>query len=253
MHIVNARVVETKALSKNILLKKFHSPEIARNVAPGRFVNVKVSEFGDPLLRRPFSVCDADGDEFYLMFDVTGKGTRILAGKQNDETIDVLGPLGNGFTLEGDYETALLVAGGLGAAPFPLLVKRLAGKRVLAFLGGRTRAAVPDYGIPNAVVASEDDSGDFRGTVVDLLRERANELDASTTKIFACGPNAMLKALQTFCRDEGFACEASLECAMACGFGVCQGCPVEVKSTPDRYALVCKDGPAFDLHDVTLP
>lgn len=253
MHIVNARVVETKALSKNIILKKFHSPEVARNVSPGQFVNVKVSEFGDPLLRRPFSVCDVEGDDFYLMFDVTGKGTRILAEKRDGETIDALGPLGSGFTIEGDYSTAAIVAGGLGAAPFPLLAKRLEGKKIVAFLGGRTRAAVPEYGLTNTVVAAEDDSGDFRGTVVDLLRERKDELDVSATKIFACGPNAMLAALQTFCREEGYACEASLECAMACGFGVCQGCPVEVKSNPDRYALVCKDGPAFDLLDVTLP
>ena len=97
MFITNAPVVETIELENQIFLLKIYSPEIASVIYPGQFLNIRVSESYFPLLRRPFSVCDVEDDHFYLMFNVYGEGTRILAHKHKGEVIDILGPLGNGF------------------------------------------------------------------------------------------------------------------------------------------------------------
>ena len=143
MFIVNSPVVETKQVHENIFIQKLHSPEIARLIKPGQFLNIRVSENSFPLLRRPFSICDVDGDNIFLMFNILGEGTRILSHKQPSDLIDILGPLGKGFNLDGNYETAIIVAGGLGAAPFPYLTRELKGKKnILSFVGGRTKQDV---------------------------------------------------------------------------------------------------------------
>ncbi len=121
MFIVNSPVVETLQVHENIFIQKIHSPEIARIVKPGQFLNVRVSINSFPLLRRPFSICDVDGENIFLMFNVLGEGTKILANKQKGDLIDILGPLGNGFNLNDDYKNAIIVAGGLGSAPFPFV------------------------------------------------------------------------------------------------------------------------------------
>ena len=129
MFIVNSLFVETKQVHENIFIQKIHSPEIARLIKPGQFLNIRVSENTFPLLRRPFSVCDVEGENIFLMFNILGEGTKILSHKHKGDLIDILGPLGNGFNLEGDYKTAIIVAGGLGAAPFPYLTREIKSKK----------------------------------------------------------------------------------------------------------------------------
>ncbi len=253
MIIVNAPVEAAIELENNIYLLKIYSPEIAGKVIPGQFLNIRVSESLYPLLRRPFSVCDVEGDFIFIMFNIFGEGTKILANKKKGETVDILGPLGHGFKLEDDYETAIIVAGGLGAAPFPLLTKSLSKeKKVFTFIGGRTYKDVISYGMNNISIATDDGSLGHKGNVVDLLNEHLEFLKTHKAKFFACGPNAMLRALKGFCIENNFECEASTECAMACGFGICQGCPIESTVSPDKYLLVCKDGPVFNVKDVVI-
>lgn len=253
MVIVNAHVEKSIELENQIFLLKIRCPEIATKIKPGEFLNVRVSETMYPLLRRPFSVCDVEGDFFYLMFNVFGEGTKILARKHYGETIDVLGPLGHGFNLEGNYDTAVVVAGGLGAAPFPYLIRELGDrKNVLSFVGGRTHKDVITYGMNNISVATEDGSLGFEGNVVQLLNKNLDTLKSQKIKVFSCGPNPMMKAVQDFCLTNGFDGEISTECAMACGFGICQGCPIQSTEKEDKYHLVCKDGPVFNVKDVVL-
>ena len=253
MFIVNSPVVETKQVHENIFIQKIHSPEIARLIKPGQFLNIRVSENTFPLLRRPFSVCDVEGENIFLMFNIMGEGTRILSHKHSGDLVDILGPLGKGFKLEGDYKTAIIVAGGLGAAPFPYVTREIKNKKsIMSFVGGRTKQDVISYGMENLILSSDDGSIGFKGNVVQSLENNLDKIDIAFSKVFACGPNAMLRVLKDFCLKSNLDCEVSTECAMACGFGICQGCPIESISNSDKYLLVCKDGPVFNVKDVVI-
>lgn len=253
MFIYNAVVQKIISLDNNIFLLQAECPEIADSIQPGQFLNVKVSDNIFPFLRRPFSICDVEGKSFFLMFNILGEGTRLLAKKQIGDTIDVLGPLGNGFNLDGSYETAVIVAGGLGAAPFPYLVRKIDGKKnIKCFVGGRTGHDVIQYGMKNILTATDDGSLGYHGNVVELLENSLLPQEFSKVKIFACGPNAMLRTLKDYAIKNNIECEASTECAMACGFGICMGCPIEATNNPDKYLLVCKDGPVFNVRAVII-
>lgn len=253
MFIVKSRIVEKKEPQNKIYLLKIHSPEIASIIQPGQFLNIHVSDDSYPLLRRPFSVCDVEGENIYIMFNILGEGTRILAKKNVGDSLDILGPLGVGFNLDDDYETAVIVAGGLGAAPFPYVTRLLRNKKkILSFIGGKTELDVITYGMHNYKTASDDGSVEFKGTVIDLLKTQLQHLQNQKIKIFGCGPTAMLRSLKQFCMENEFNCEVSTECAMACGFGICQGCPIESTKNKDKYLLVCKNGPVFNIKDVIL-
>lgn len=253
MLIVNSPVKEIKDIQKDIFLQKIYSPEIARQIKPGQFLNIRVSETVSPLLRRPFSICDVDGDYIYLMFNIFGEGTRILSHKHIDDTIDILGPLGNGFNLTNDFDTAIIVAGGLGSAPFPFLTRLLKDKfDIYSFVGGRSKNDVITYNLLNVQTATDDGSLGFTGNVVQLFEKNLPSFKSKSIKVFGCGPNAMLRALKEVCIIHNINCEVSTECAMACGFGICQGCPIESTEQSDKYLLVCKDGPVFNVKDVII-
>lgn len=253
MLVIKAPVEKSIELDNQIYLLKIHCPEIASLVNPGEFLNIRVSESMYPLLRRPFSISDVEGEFIYIMFNVFGEGTKLLARKHFGDLIDILGPLGHGFNYDGDYETAVIVAGGLGAAPFPYLIKKIGdAKKIISFVGGRSHQDVITHGMKNITISTDDGSLGYHGNVVGLLRENLPLLKAEKIKIFACGPNAMLRSLKEFCLENEFECEASTECAMACGFGICQGCPIESTEHPEKYLLVCKDGPVFNVKDVII-
>ncbi len=254
MFIINSPLVEIKQVHKNIFIQKIYSSEIADIIKPGQFLNIRVSENVFPLLRRPFSICDVEGENIFLMFNILGEGTKQLARKHKGDLIDILGPLGNGFKLDDNYDTAIIVAGGLGAAPFPFVTRYLKnkGKKIQSFIGGRTEDDVINYGMENILNSTDDGSIGMKGNVVQLLEQNLDKIKSASSKIFACGPNVMLRSLKEFCIKNDLECEASTECAMACGFGICQGCPIESTSQSDKYLLVCKDGPVFNVRDVVI-
>jgi dihydroorotate dehydrogenase electron transfer subunit len=233
----------------------FRSPAVARSVKAGQFLNVRADGTTDPLLRRPFSVYRTEGDVAELIFNVIGKGTALLAGKREGDTIDVLGPLGTPFNLTaGDFTTAILVGGGLGVAPLPIATATLRAARtpMVTFLGARGSGHVVDAYLENLSVATDDGTRGFHGTVVELLKTALTRQPYPHPKIFACGPTAMLKALGALAIESKIPCEVSLEGPMACGIGICQGCPVELTGTGRKYALMCKDGPVFDVQTIRL-
>lgn len=253
MFISNSPIEEIIELNSKIYLLKVLSPELARVIKPGQFLNIRVTDGYYPLLRRPFSVCDVEGDHLFLLFNIMGAGTNILAHKSIGSTLDILGPLGNGFNLDGDYETAIIVAGGLGAAPFPYLTRKLKDKKnIHSFIGGRTEHDIITYNLINVNEASDDGSRGFKGNVVKLIENNLQQFDSAKVKIFGCGPTVMLRSLKEFCIMNNLDCEVSTECAMACGFGICQGCPVESTQQRESYLLVCKDGPVFNIKDVVI-
>lgn len=250
MYVEKSIVQSVETINKSTFLLKVLSPAIASSIKPGQFCNVKVSESNFPLLRRPFSICDVENDSIFFLFDLHGEGTKILSQKNEGEQLDILGPLGKGFNLEGNFETAVIVAGGLGSAPFPYLIKKLdPEKNVKCLVGARSSDLVVTYQLKNVSIATDDGSKGFKGNVVELLKSEIHSL--KNIRIFACGPNVMLKALQEYCIANKLDCQISVECAMACGFGICQGCPIETYDK-QSYKLVCKDGPVFNADEVSL-
>ncbi|HTY01119.1 MAG TPA: dihydroorotate dehydrogenase electron transfer subunit [Bacteroidota bacterium] len=255
MNVFSCRVVRSRPVADSIFVLRFRSPEIAATIRAGQFLNIRVGEGSEPLLRRPFSVYRVEGEELEIVFSVIGRGTTELAKKREGDLMDVLGPLGVPFVVsDRSYDTALLVAGGLGIAPLPILTRDLLKERksIRTFVGARSKKhLVTDY-LQDVHVATDDGSMGFHGTVVDMLRDNLARAQFARPKIFACGPTAMLRSLAEVARARNIACEVSLEGSMACGFGICQGCPVELTEGPTRYALMCKDGPTFDIRRIKI-
>ena len=232
------------------------APGIAAEVRPGQFVNVRLPRGEGPLLRRPFSVADRDAGTIVLLMRVKGRFTREAARLRPGDELDVLGPLGNGFTPRQPGGTAFLAAGGCGIAALFMLAKSLqgAGTRVVLACGAKTademlwKERIEEAGL-SACWATEDGTAGEKGTVVDLA---AKLIPSSPQPVYAyaCGPVAMLRALHE--RFPGVSTQVALEAMMACGTGLCHGCSVPVKDGTgyERYARACKDGPVFDAGTV---
>lgn len=248
------RITGRQEIADGIHVLTFASESIASRARPGQFVNVLAPDGYGPFLRRPFSISRVEGTSLELMFNVVGQGTRFLSTRRAGDELDVLGPLGQPFRWQGPFSTAWLVGGGLGVAPLPFLTEYLLrdGKAVVTFLGARTGAQIVTRELRNLQAATDDGSQGFHGTVVDLLASYAGRNAAEGVRIFGCGPTPMLKALQAFAVSRELPCEISLEGDMACGIGLCQGCPVERTGDGKKYSLVCTEGPAFECREVLL-
>jgi dihydroorotate dehydrogenase electron transfer subunit len=231
----------------------FLAGEIAANALPGQFINIKVHDISQPLLRRPFSIYRVVDDTIEIIFNVVGTGTNILSAKKAGDMVDIIGPLGHSFGTSGDYETALLIGGGMGVAPLPILTSAVKSrKNFFAFLGARTKELLISTHLENVSLATDDGSAGFHGTVVGLVREKLEKEKYPAPKIFACGPNPMLNGISKLASEYNIPCELSLESVMACGIGICQGCPVENADGERKYSLICKDGPVFNSKSIVL-
>jgi dihydroorotate dehydrogenase electron transfer subunit len=249
-------VTRLDTVADNVYVLSFEAAPIAPQVRPGQFLNIRTGASCDPLLRRAYSVHRVSGDHLEIIFNVVGKGSALLASRKPGDRIDLLGPLGVPFHLDGEYERAILVSGGLGIAPMPVLGEALVrrGRQVVNIHGARTGPMLIDDGrLMDARYATDDGSRGFHGTVVQALEDMLDgERAPATSRVFACGPNRMLEALGGFCQSRRLPLEVSLECQMACGIGICQGCPVEMADGPGKYTLVCTHGPNYDYDSIVL-
>ena len=241
-------------------------PAACADATPGQFVMVRLPEGAGPLLRRPFSIHRlvesagrAAGIE--LLFKVVGAGTRLLSRLDRNDTLDVVGPLGRGFSVPEGMTRVFLVAGGIGVAPMFFLGSALRRRGVdpaecTVFIGGGSRddlLCVNDFfaaGMRTLQLATEDGSAGERDRVTGPLARavRAERPD----RIYACGPLPMLRAVARIAEDAGVSCEISVESTMACGVGACLGCAVGDRLRPDRYLHACMDGPVFDTRRIDL-
>ncbi len=243
-------VTENIPLNRNIFKLTLELPKISRLSKPGQFCQLKVNDNLIPLLRRPFSIHDVEGNFLSFLIEIKSTGTKILSRKKVGDVIDVLGPLGKGFNIEGNFDMAVIVAGGIGVAPFRFLTKQLEGwKKVKTLLGVRNVGQLVSEGLKNVLPASDDGSIGFDGNVVQLLEREVRKGNNDKVKIFACGPTPMFKALKRVTEKYGLDCEVSVESNMACGTGLCQGCAVK-SAKSEEYFLVCKDGPVFNINDL---
>ena len=232
------------------------SPEIATKAQPGQFLMIKVSEFTQPLLRRPISLHNAEGPRLQIFFQIAGEGTRLLSQKKFGERLNLLGPLGQGFTIRPEFrgKEVFCVGGGRGLAPLYFLARELlrTGARPVIFYGGRTAADLPlqerlEKSGFEVLVSTDDGSAGFPGFVTSLVEETLKKRRPEF--LYACGPDPMMEKLAEICRGEKLAGEFSLEAIMGCGFGACWGCVKKIRRNgQEKYLKVCQDGPVFP-HD----
>jgi len=227
-------------------------PEIAPEAKPGQFVMVRCGE--ECVLPRPFSVHQVNAKTLALFFAVLagGRGTNWLAQREPGDRLEILGPLGNGFSIRRDSKNLLLVAGGIGIAPLNLLAQDALTKgcAVKLLLGAQTASQLyPGHLLPHGVdlfTATDDGTAGERGRVTGLIPRHIGRAD----QVFACGPLPMYRDMALKRRElrrQGKPVQISLEVVMGCGHGACYGCTIRTKK---GLKQVCQDGPVFDLDDI---
>jgi dihydroorotate dehydrogenase electron transfer subunit len=254
--IANWKVKENIAFPPNYcLLKLTLDEEPFPAFLPGQFVQAKIDHSNEAFLRRPISVhyVDVENKELWLLIQIVGAGTRYLAGLQPNDWVNLIYPLGNGFTIPArdSDKTLLLVGGGVGAAPVFYLGACLkdAGFAPIFLLGARSERELIRLEafreIGTVYVTTENGQVGEQGYVIDhsLLRQK-NHFDF----IYACGPHLMMRSVARYARGRGIPCEVSLENRMACGIGACLCC---VEYTVYGNLCVCTDGPVFNIDELT--
>ena len=233
-------IVSNRQLTANVFEMVLECPNDA-GLRPGQFVNIKIDGF---YLRRPISVCDADGSSFKLIYKTVGKGTDRLSSMSAGEKLDVLLGLGNGYDLEKSGDAPLLLGGGVGVPPLYYLARMLKkqGKDVHVVLGFNSADEIfyenefKELGC-NVAVTTADGSYGIKGFVTDALPENYSH-------VYTCGPEPMLKAVYKSTNTSG---QYSFEERMGCGFGACMGCSCK---TITGFKRICKDGPVLFKEEI---
>ncbi|WP_078547249.1 dihydroorotate dehydrogenase electron transfer subunit [Litchfieldia alkalitelluris] len=252
------KVISQTSIVENIFELTLQGDLVQEIKEPGQFVHLKVASSTDPLLRRPISIANIDKtqNQFTMIYRSEGLGTRVLSEKSTGETVDVLGPLGNGFPLEAvsEGETALLVGGGIGVPPLYELSKQLVAKgvKVIHVLGFQSVSAVfyqEKFSLlGDTYIATVDGSYGERGFVTDVIANYGLTFDV----LYSCGPTPMLRAIESQYADKNV--YISLEERMGCGVGACFACVCHTADDPTgfSYKKVCSDGPVFKVGEVVL-
>ena len=251
-------VKSNKCLAPNFYRLTFTSSFIASHALPGQFLHIRVRQQSlEILLRRPFSVHRVSGNNVSILYKVVGKGTELLSRAAPGDYLDILGPLGNGFSISKDTNTYLLVAGGIGISPLLALADELVKERghgnIHLLLGAQTKEALlcmdefKSLHI-NISLATKDGTKGDKGLITKVLDKILKEGRLNQpVQLFACGPRDMLKVCADIAARFSIQCQVSLEEMLACGVGACLGCAVKTRSD---YKRVCKEGPVFDSREI---
>ena len=248
-YITDFTIVGKQVFNETYFSLTLKHPDRLPEIAAGQFVEVEVPGNKQVTLRRPISIHDVDTDSntLTLLIQVVGKGTRTLSKMSVNETLNLVYPLGHGFSIEGSK--ILLVGGGAGIAPLLHLSKCFASKgiRPTILLGGRTAAMIPvqkefePYG--DTFFATEDGSLGEKGMVT-----QHSKFTTDYDHIYTCGPTPMMKAVARHAMANNIECEVSLENMMACGIGACLCCVVD---SDEGHKCVCKEGPVFNVKKIS--
>lgn len=249
----------------DIYLMGLSASLIANEAKPGQFIHIKCSKDNYPLLRRPLSIhrIDKEKGEIYILFQVVGEGTKLLAQKEVGDNLDVLGPIGNGFNIYPESKKIMIVGGGIGVAPLLALCEGSIRqeKEVRVLIGAlKKELVIEEENFRNlgakVDVATDDGSYQYKGLVTDLL-ERVIKEGWLADQIFACGPKPMLKKINEIALKANIDYQVSLEERMGCGIGACLGCVCKIKTKGKKeekvkyeYKRVCVDGPIFEGSEV---
>tara|TARA_B100000686_G_C16772422_1_gene966096 strand:- start:1450 stop:2244 length:795 start_codon:yes stop_codon:yes gene_type:complete len=256
-----ALVLSNKEIAIGIYEMILAAKKIADNDPfPGQFINISLSDSWLHPLRRPMSIAGFDGSNLRIIYKLFGEGTTILSNKKNGDILDLFGPVGNGFgNPDGRYP--ILVGGGVGLAPILWLHKLFTQKGIVhhTIIGARSMSEHFLKHAPedNFLLATDDGSIGEKGTVMPVLRDIWKNF--VNPKLYACGPELMLKAVNDFALQKTINCELSVESYMACATGICQGCIVEKSDANisesehtyhERYSLVCINGPVYNAGEI---
>ncbi|MDD4772001.1 MAG: dihydroorotate dehydrogenase electron transfer subunit [Eubacteriales bacterium] len=248
--VLNRRIIPDAHFYEMII----YAPAAAKRAMAGQFIMIKCG--GDTALRRPISICVADGPTLRICYEVRGKGTAYMTDMPEGGTLDFIGPIGNGFHYKPNRR-ALLVGGGIGIYPLISIGVKYK-KAVSALLGFRSASLIhyidvfKSYGIPADVITDDGSSG-RRGFVTELLRESLQKGEGDM--VYTCGPVQMMAAVAAICEQFGVECEVSMEERMGCGVGACTACVCRTLFTEEgvqreTYKRVCIDGPVFDAREI---
>lgn len=258
---LKCRVIENICLGGKYFRLRVYAPEIAAIAQPGQFCMIRPQYSGDSLLRRPFSIAAIREHEILeFAYTAIGRGTRLLARQEEDDTMLCFGPLGNSFPIVEGCR-AIVVAGGIGVAPFPFLNEVLHRHRIFptTYYGARNSDELIYLEELNQLserlnIATDDGSNGFHGFVTQLLEADLPE-HKNEAVIYACGPHPMLARVKAIAEQHGVPAYLSMEEMMGCGVGLCIGCPIAAVPKEDGqnfYYLCCKDGPIFPSTMVQL-
>ena len=258
MKQISAGVLSNEELTKGTVevpqanLLCLEASEIATTARPGQFVMVNCGP--DVILRRPLSIHHIDkSGRIYFLFVAIGKGTSWLSQRQKGDELDLIGPLGNYFSIKHTSKKLLLIAGGIGISPLSFLAHQALKQRktVSLILGARTKEQVYQQNLPRKrmeiITLTDDGSEGIEGKISDFqyLPSYINQAD----QIFACGPLPMYQALSYLINQKSLKknVQILLESRMGCGFGACYGCSIRTKH---GMKMVCCDGPVFDMEEI---
>ena len=231
------------------------APKIGPLVKPGQFIHLKVPKLNDRILRRPFSVYKADEESVTLLYKPVGRGTESMVTLQPGNTVDLIGPLGNGYPEAKEESFPVLVAGGYGNAALYLKAKEL-NKKGVAFFGGQTAEDIlcvqefEDLGW-EVQCSTNDGSLGVKGLITDAIDPWIEKQDISNLEFFVCGPGPMLHAIGDRATSRDFTAWLSLDENMACAVGACLTCVIKIKDGDGwKWARCCKEGPVFESREV---
>jgi dihydroorotate dehydrogenase electron transfer subunit len=252
MIIEKSKIIENTQIAEATWRMVFKSKNIADNyLGAGQFVLVLANDSWEHTIRRPMSIADVNADDISIIYKVFGPVTKTLAQLKSQDFINVLGPIGNTFSVDYNKFNPILIGGGIGLSPIVNLSKCLMQKgiNIATIIGAKTSKEHflehnPDK---NMFLSTDDGSMGISGTVIDALNIVLNNTD--NPKIFSCGPELMLFSIQKMLKEYNIPAQFSVESYMACGLGFCQGCVIP-KRKNDEYYLVCKDGPVFEVNEV---
>ena len=253
-NIIDLIVTSKELLSNNYVLLKLTTKDgsLLPEMLPGQFSELRVDNSPNTFLRRPISInfVDTDKNEIWYLVQMIGDGTKKLGELNQGDILNVVTPLGNGFSASAQEKEVLLVGGGVGTAPMLYLgfILKKSGVKVNFLLGARSGRDLlqlqefEKYG--TVYTTTEDGSMGEKGFVTNhtILDEK------SFSRIFTCGPKPMMMAVAKYATEKKIECEVSLENTMACGFGVCLCC---VEKTKEGHKCVCSEGPVFNIKELT--
>lgn len=261
MEQINASVLSNEPLTGEYWLLEVDAPSISAALEPGQFVNIRVNGEHGPFLRRPFSVYRVSSDRTRLQvaYKLVGEGCRLMRDTlRPGTTCDLIGPLGTGYDLPAEARTIALVGRGIGIAALPTLADLAASRGITshAFLSARTRENIVGTEIfshhGGMVFLHSDDQPGGVTMVTDHLLAEASKIDFDA--IYVCGSNRLVRAADTLARKLNIPAQSAMEQHMACGFGDCHGCVIEVNLDPagekKAYREVCHYGPVFNTWEV---
>ncbi|MDK2807892.1 MAG: dihydroorotate dehydrogenase electron transfer subunit [Clostridiales bacterium] len=251
-----SKIIKNQEIAPGMMDMWILNESVAKGAVPGQFLSLYCEE-ESRLLPRPISICEVrkETKEVRLVYRIVGDGTCEFGAKREGDTIRVMGPLGNGFSIQ--KAPAILVGGGVGIPPLLELAKAMKMSNevssITIVLGYRDqnlflKNEFEAYG--KVLVATEDGSVGYHGNVMQALLD----MDCTNSVLYACGPKPMLAALASFAKDQGISAQVSMEERMACGIGACLACVCKTKDkdhhTKVNNTRVCKEGPVFDSETI---